>query len=199
MHGVPRAASDWPSEAPVSRSSGDLAGFGLLAPIRRAVEFERVLRTRPCAISTHFAVHHVAHALSRETDEREPPALKLSTGAFLVAEHAVDDLRAVGASRPYGLKSPGGFLPRSLGLVVPKRHARRAVTRTLLKREMRLSAQARAGRLAAGLWVVRLRAAYDRVAYRSAASAALQRDVRSELDELMGHCLDGPDRAGRLG
>jgi len=82
---------------------------------------------------------------------------------------------------------------------VPKRHARRAVTRTLLKRQMRLSAQARAGRLAAGLWVIRLRAAYDRVSYRSAASAVLQRDVRSELDELMALCVDGPDRARRSG
>jgi len=199
MHGVPRAASDWPSEPPVTRSSEDLAGFGRLAPIRRAVEFERVLRTKPCAISTHFALHHVAHALSRETDESGPPALKLSTAAFAIGEHAVDDLRVAGASQPHGLKAPGRFLPRALGLVVPKRHARRAVTRTLLKRQMRLSAHARADRLAAGLWVIRLRAAYDRVSYRSAASAVLQRDVRSELDELMALCVDGPDRARRSG
>src|SRR5690349_24440252 len=109
MHGVPRAASDWPSEAPVSRSSGDLAGFGRLAPIRRAVEFERVLRTKPRAISTHFAVHHVAHVLSRETHESGPPALELSTAPFVIGQHAVDDLPVAGASQPHGPKAPGLF------------------------------------------------------------------------------------------
>ncbi len=70
-----------------------------------------------------------------------------------------------------------------LGCVVPKRHARRAVTRTLLKRQIR-SAAAEA-ELAPGLWVIRLRAGFDRVAFPSAASNALQTAARGELDSLL--------------
>ena len=70
-----------------------------------------------------------------------------------------------------------------LGCVVPKRHARRAVTRTLLKRQIR-SAAAEA-RLAPGLWVIRLRAGFDRAAFPSAASNALQTAARGELNLLL--------------
>ena len=70
-----------------------------------------------------------------------------------------------------------------LGCVVPKRHARRAVTRTLLKRQIRSAAAA--ARLAPGLWVIRLRAGFDRAAFPSAASDALQTAARRELDSLL--------------
>ena len=72
-----------------------------------------------------------------------------------------------------------------LGAVVPKRHARRAVTRTLLKRQIRLAVSARAEALLGGLWVVRLRAPFDKAAFPSAASAALKACARRELDMLL--------------
>lgn len=82
-----------------------------------------------------------------------------------------------------------------LGLVVPKRHARRAVTRNLVKRQMRavmtgvVVAAATAGQpvcgLARGLWVLRLKAPFDRGMFRSAASAALRVAVRDELGQLL--------------
>lgn len=76
-------------------------------------------------------------------------------------------------------------------MVVPKRHARRAVTRTLIKRQIRGAVQrmdvARQP-LAPGLWVVRLRAPFDRAAFVSAASAALGNEVRRELDGLLSQC-----------
>ena len=75
-----------------------------------------------------------------------------------------------------------------LGVVVPKRHARRAVTRTLLKRQIRAAAlrlDADEAPLQAGLWVVRLRAPFDRAAFPSAASDALRGAARGELDALM--------------
>jgi ribonuclease P protein component len=68
-----------------------------------------------------------------------------------------------------------------LGLVVPKKHARRSVTRTLLKRQMRTLMQAQAGSLPAGLWVLRLKAPFDRKLYPSAASGPLHDLARSEL------------------
>ena len=80
-----------------------------------------------------------------------------------------------------------------LGAVVPKRHARRAVTRTLLKRQIRSVAVAQPG-LAHGLWVVRLRSPFDRVAFSSAASDAL-RDCASQ--ELAGVLADAARRVAR--
>jgi ribonuclease P protein component len=83
-------------------------------------------------------------------------------------------------------------LPRSarlaLGLVVPKRHARRAVTRTLLKRQMRAVFARHVARLPDGAWVLRLRAPFDRIQYPSAASARLRAVVRSELDGVVAAC-----------
>ncbi len=73
--------------------------------------------------------------------------------------------------------APGGCW---LGAVVPKRHARRAVTRNLIKRQIRQQASAHVG-LPQGLWVVRLRAPFDRSAFPSPASHALRADAGQEL------------------
>jgi ribonuclease P protein component len=75
-----------------------------------------------------------------------------------------------------------------LGLVVPKRHAKRSVTRQLLKRQMRaavLEQQARPHPLSHGLWVLRLRAAFDVSQFPSAASGALATEARHELRQLL--------------
>jgi ribonuclease P protein component len=75
-----------------------------------------------------------------------------------------------------------------IGVVLPKRLARRAVTRNLLRRQIRAAMDRHAGGLPAGLWVVRLRAGFDRAEFRSAASDPLRRAARSELDlALAGH------------
>ena len=58
-----------------------------------------------------------------------------------------------------------------LGLVVPKRHAKRSVTRSLVKRQMR-AVWRRSGCAAdgwePGMWVVRLRSPFDRKQFRAA-------------------------------
>lgn len=72
-----------------------------------------------------------------------------------------------------------------LGAVVPKRHARRAVTRTLLKRQIRDAVARHAEQLPFGLWVVRLRAPFDPRQFPSAASNALRQAARSELDAVL--------------
>lgn len=71
-----------------------------------------------------------------------------------------------------------------LGMVVPKRHAKRSVTRSLMKRQIRAVVAASSTALSRGLWVVRLRAPFDRATFPSAASTALQAAVRAELDQL---------------
>jgi len=72
-----------------------------------------------------------------------------------------------------------------LGIAVPKRHAREATTRNLIRRQIRSVAQACEPALRQGLWLVRLRAAFDRRQFRSAASAALRHAAREELMALM--------------
>jgi len=76
--------------------------------------------------------------------------------------------------------------PLWAGAVVPKRHARRAVTRSLLKRQIRSAVERHAHTLASGLWVVRLRAPFDKSRFPSAASDALKRAAAEELEALFG-------------
>lgn len=72
-----------------------------------------------------------------------------------------------------------------MGVVVPKRFAKRSVTRSLIKRQMR-AAFARCGEaLPPGLWVVRLRSPIDRKAFPSAASDALRQATGTELTQLL--------------
>jgi ribonuclease P protein component len=70
----------------------------------------------------------------------------------------------------------------AIGAVVPKRWAKRAVTRNTIKRQ--IYAVNEAFRLPAADYVVRLRAAFDRVQFTSATSPLLKRAVRVELQQL---------------
>ena len=72
-----------------------------------------------------------------------------------------------------------------MGLVVPKRHARRSVTRNLIKRQMRELMLAHAGNLAPGLWVLRLKAPFDRKLFISPASEPLRSTAHDELAQLL--------------
>jgi ribonuclease P protein component len=76
-----------------------------------------------------------------------------------------------------------GALP-GLALVVPKRHARRAVTRNLIKRQMRDAVRRRQAEWATMHLLIRLRGAFDALQFPSATSPALNEAVRGELDRL---------------
>lgn len=71
-----------------------------------------------------------------------------------------------------------------VGLVVPKRHAKRSVTRNLIKRQARHAFDARAAAMATGNWVLRLRAPFDAKFFVSATSPALSASVRDEIGRL---------------
>jgi ribonuclease P protein component len=68
---------------------------------------------------------------------------------------------------------------------LPKRHAKRAVTRNLLRRQIRAAVEQLQPALAPGLWVVRLRAPFDRRQFPSARSTALRDAARAELGQLL--------------
>lgn len=59
------------------------------------------------------------------------------------------------------------------------------MTRNLLKRQARAAFVRHAERLPRGLWLLRLRQPFSAELYPSAASEALARAVRAELDQLL--------------
>jgi len=141
----------------------------VIGRIVRSADFERVLSAPTRARSSHFAVHHLQGAPSLPSRRViQGLSTELSTETSATRQPAVDDL----SGRIW------------LGAVVPKRHARRAVTRSLLKRQIR-SAVGRRPELPGGLWVVRLRAPFSAEQFPSAASGALRAAARSELDALL--------------
>ena len=73
-----------------------------------------------------------------------------------------------------------------IGAVLPKRWARRAVTRNTLKRQIYTVAQDHSDRLTVAAHVVRLRAGFDRQQFPSATSPALRQAARAELQQLFG-------------
>ena len=91
---------------------------------------------------------------------------------------------------PSGLGSAGPktalFAVRDawVGALVPKRWAKRAVTRNAIKRQIYTVSQAALPPLRVAAHVVRLRAGFDREQFVSASSPALKRAVRGELQEL---------------
>lgn len=84
-------------------------------------------------------------------------------------------------------------------MVLPKRMARRSVTRSLIKHQARqlwrehAAALEAAGWLSAerpaGNWVLRLKAPWPVQDFPSAASEPLKQAVRAELQALLAHCV----------
>ncbi len=159
--------------------SGRPGPAGPMARIVKSVDFERVLRMRSRAATVHFAVHHLVDSPVLATGG----AGKLSTILVSSGASPVDDSSMGGV--PVGLSW--------VGAVVPKRHAKRAVTRSLLKRQIYAAAERYRGRLAPGLWIVRLRSPFDRAQFPSAASDALRRGARVELEALLDAASVGAD------
>ena len=71
-----------------------------------------------------------------------------------------------------------------IGALIPKRWAKRAVTRNTIKRQIYTVSQSFEPQLPAAAHVVRLRAGFDRAQFISATSDALKQAVRAELQEL---------------
>lgn len=72
-----------------------------------------------------------------------------------------------------------------LGAMVPKRWAKRAVTRNALKRQIYAVSQLYQAQLPVAAYVVRLRNGFDRVQFTSASSDALKLAARTELHQLL--------------
>ena len=89
------------------------------------------------------------------------------------------------------------FQPKAvwLGAMVPKRWARRAVTRNAIKRQIYNVSESFGNRLPLAAHVVRLRTTFDRQQFISATSDHLKLAVRQELVQLFERALPQEARA----
>ena len=168
--------------------TGDAAppGVGRLV---QAADFKRLLAAPVQRRSVHFALHYLrgcpaARGKPQATGQADPEPNRddLSTTAAPTCPKPVDDCPA----------------QRWLGCLVPKRHARRSVTRSTLKRQIRAAVQRHLRGLSAGLWLVRLRAPFVPAQFVSADSAALRGAARLELDSLLTSVDPAAAPPGRL-
>jgi ribonuclease P protein component len=133
-------------------------------------DFERTLAMAPCSRSAHFALHYLyARPSAPMKPARMVAAEKLYTGDAPVGTDSVDNL----------------ISGHWLSSVVPKRHARRSVTRNMLRRQVREAMQRHETRLRCGLWLVRLRQPFAVSAFSSADSRTLRLAAAQELDKLL--------------
>jgi ribonuclease P protein component len=82
-----------------------------------------------------------------------------------------------------------------LGAIVPKRWAKRAVTRNLIKRQIYNVASRYEALFPAAAHVVRLRAGFDRQHFMSAASDQLKKAVNLEINQLFSKALETTPKA----
>ena len=144
----------------------------MLGRVVHSEDFKRLLATAPRSRSAHFAVHFVAGPpVPRFRAPDGVEASDLSTDPLNNSTSVVDKHRVT----------------HWLGTVLPKRHAKRAVTRNLLRRQIRVAMLRHAEQLPAGSWLVRLRGPFARTDYPSAASNALRDAARTELDSMLVH------------
>ena len=151
-------------------------------------QFQATLDGGTVARTPHFALHRLAIAVpdaaiaSNSMGERPDPdsASRSTAGAQSVSPRRVGE-KQVSRVALAPLISPDAVW---LGAMVPKRWARRAVTRNAIKRQIYGVGSMFESRLPVAAHVVRLRAAFDRKQFVSAHSDALKSAVRDELHVL---------------
>jgi ribonuclease P protein component len=134
--------------------------------LRDKLIFEQTLKNRPIAKTQHFLLHHFDGVTSKKNGLKD----EFSIEGFSLVAKPVDHFADI-------------FF--RLGMVVPKRYAKRAVTRSLIRHQARAVFAEMAFKLQRGDWVLRLRQTFDINVFPSAASIALARTVRIELLHLI--------------
>jgi ribonuclease P protein component len=128
--------------------------------LKTRAQFQAVMAGSTVCRTAHFALHR--------TGLESPAAVDMSPAG-------------PGSTRSQALFAVQGPW---LGVLIPKRWAKRAVTRNAIKRQIYTVSQDFEAQLPAAAHVVRLRAGFDRTQFKSASSDALKRAVRAELQQL---------------
>ena len=136
-------------------------------------QFQAALAGGTVSRTSHFALHRLA--LATFASDTTSPATS-DTPSDLTA-HAPKEQALFGARDVW------------LGALVPKRWARRAVTRNAIKRQIYNVSAHFADTLPCAAHVVRLRSEFDRQQFISASSDLLKAAVRAELEQLFARAL----------
>lgn len=119
----------------------------------------------------HFALHRVA--LQPNSEPSSAPK------AVANSQEMASQAGSQGLSKPlFAVQDTW------LGVIVPKRWAKRAVTRNTIKRQIYAVSTASGCAMPVAAHVVRLRAGFDRAEFISATSDKLKIAIRAELQQL---------------
>jgi ribonuclease P protein component len=129
-------------------------------------QFAAVMSGQTVSRTPHFALHRVALQATAEPKDTT------------VASADVSDTSRVQSKPLFAVQDTW------LGVIVPKRWAKRAVTRNTIKRQIYAVSTDAGCVLPVAAHVVRLRAGFDRAKFISATSDKLKTAVRAELQHL---------------
>jgi ribonuclease P protein component len=127
--------------------------------LKTRAQFQAVLAGTTVSRTAHFALHRAG------LDTQPPPP-------------------ATPGPESNGPKALFAVLEPWVGALIPKRWAKRAVTRNAIKRQIYAVSNDLEPTLPQAAHVVRLRSAFDRAKFPSATSDALKQAVRGELQQL---------------
>ena len=129
-------------------------------------QFQATMSAGTIARTPHFALHRLELAAE-------------------VAEMVANPKTGPGSNDPQALFGIGALREQAwLGAMVPKRWAKRSVTRHTIKRQIYAVATDYEAALLRASYVVRLRSGFDRKQFVSATSEQLKAAVRKELQQL---------------
>jgi ribonuclease P protein component len=131
-------------------------------------QFQAALAGGTVSRTTHFALHRLT--LIPPSDKPSAPAEQVGPA-------------------PSPEQALFGLFDVWLGAMVPKRWARRAVTRNTIKRQIYNVSERFGDRLPVAAHVVRLRSTFDRQQFVSATSEPLKLAVRQELEQLFERAI----------
>jgi ribonuclease P protein component len=138
-----------------------------LQRLKTRSQFQAVLAGGTVARTVHFALHRTALDLNVKPQLASDSASAPSQALFLVSDVW-------------------------MGAMVPKRWAKRAVTRNAIKRQIYSVSADFESNLSTAAHVIRLRAGFDRKQFISATSALLAAAVRLELQQLLTRASSSP-------
>jgi len=138
-------------------------GLAIVQRLKTRPQFQAALAGGTVSRTAHFALHRLSLVPPEDTSSEN--AVKI--GPAPSTEQALF-----------------GLFDVWLGAMVPKRWARRAVTRNAIKRQIYNVSEHFGDRLPLAAHVVRLRTAFDRKQFISATSEPLKLAVREELLQL---------------
>lgn len=167
---VPRAANVWRSDFSCPHSASLTGSSGVTSKVQRLItrgQFQAVLAGGTVARTPHFALHRVGLAMAiAKSSTPEPPTESLRARCIMHEAW--------------------------IGAMVPKRWAKRAVTRNAIKRQIYSVSTDFESVLPVAAHVVRLRAGFGPKQFISATSDRLKATVRQELQQLFTDAVARP-------